>query len=250
MDFGIRGKVALVTGSGQGLGRATALALAKEGVNVCVSDVNEENGLKVMEEAKALGVKAIFVKTDVSDPEQITSLFDTILEQLGPEEILVNNAGISPKTATFDKLTPEEFTRVLSVNVLGAYLCAQQAFVHMKVRGWGRIVNLSSIGGIYGSNVSGVHYTSSKGALISMTKSLSRNMGPFNITVNAVAPGRIATPMALAAPPEVNEAIRQRIALRRLGTPEDVANVIVFLASEPGGYVTGDCVNIDGGYIS
>lgn len=248
MDLGIRGKVALVTGSGQGIGRATALALATEGANICVCDVNEAPGLQTVQDIQSLGVSAMFVKADISNADDVKAMFAAVKKQLGPVEILINNAGISPK-CTFDEVSPEVFSRVMQVNLLGTFLCSQTAFFHMKETGWGRIVNLSSMSALFGAQTAGVPYASTKGGIVSMTKTLARNMGPYQITVNCVAPGRIETPMTAYTDPKITESFCQRIPLHRMGQPEEVAAVITFLASQPAGYISGACVDILGGLV-
>lgn len=248
LDFGIRGKVALVTGGLQGIGFATASALADEGTNVCIADANEELAAQVIQALERKGVSAMFVKTDVSSVEDVKHLFAVTAEKLGSVSILVNNAAISPK-CSFDQIPADQFSKVMDVNLLGTYLCSQQAFEHMKTGQWGRIINLSSSTGLYGASIAGVHYAATKGGIISLTKTLARTMGPYRITVNCVAPARINTPLVRSAAAEANEAFRQKIPLRRFGKPEEVGSVIAFLASEPAGYVTGACVEISGGYV-
>ncbi len=250
MDLGIKGKVVLVTGSGQGIGKAIALAFANEGAKVVISDVNEENGLATKKEAETLGAQAIFVKADVSKEDDVKKLFETIKNELGTIDILVNNAGISPKGHDFYDIPHEEFAKVLDVNLTGSYLCACAAYEQMKSKGWGRIINMASSSGLYGANVAGVHYASSKGGIIAMTKTLGKRMGPEGITVNCVAPGRINTPMTIKTPFEVAEKIRQQIPLRRNGEPEEVASVILFLASNMASYMTCYCLEIGGGWVS
>lgn len=250
MDLGIAGRTGLVTGAGQGIGMETALALAAEGVNLCVNDINAEMGEAVAAKVRDLGVRAVFVQGDMGREEDILAMFERTRKELGPVEILVNNAGVSPKNLTFDKIPAAEFSRVMQVNLLGTFLCSQQAFFHMKERQWGRIINLSSMSGIFGANKAGVHYASTKAGIIGMTKTLAKLMGPHNITVNCVAPGRINTALTQVLPPAVVEEIRQLIPLRRIGEPEEVAWVIAFLASRQAGYVTGACVDIMGGYVA
>ena len=247
MEFGIRDKVAVVTG-GQGIGRAVALALAAEGVHVCVADVNEEQGTEAVQMVRDLGVSSVFVKADISSEADVKRIFAAAEERLGPVDILVNNAGISPK-CPFDQIPAEQFMKVMGVNLLGTFLCSREAFPHMRDQRWGRIINLSSSAGIYGANIAGVHYSATKGGIISMTKTLAKNMGPYNITVNCVAPSRVNTPLVRSAPAEANAAFCEKIPLRRFAEPEEIASVITFLASEPASYVSGACIEISGGYV-
>lgn len=247
MELGIRGKVALVTGS-QGIGLAAAKALAAEGAHICVADVNAEQGRTAVSGLRETGASAMFVEGDISRESDVERMFSAAADELGPVDILVNNAGISPK-APFDQIPVEQFRKVMDVNLLGTYLCSRQAFRHMREKRWGRIINLASVAGLYGANVAGVHYAATKGGIISLTKTLARNMGPYQITVNCVAPARINTPMIRSVPDEVNQAFCQKIPLRRIGEPEEVAAVIAFLASVPAGYVSGACVDITGGYV-
>lgn len=236
----------MVTGAGQGIGRATALALAAEGANVCICDVNEGPALQTVQELEALGVSAMFVKADVGNAEEVSAMFDEVKKKLGLVEILVNNAGISPKVS-FEEMTAVLFERVARINMLGAFLCSQAAAVHMKEAGWGRIVSLSSMSALFGAQTGSVPYACTKGGIVAMTKTLARMLGQYQITVNCVAPGRIETPMTASASPEVTENFRQWIPLHRMGQPEEVASVIAFLASQPAGYISGACVDILGG---
>ena len=249
MDFKIQGKNAIVTGSGQGIGRATAIALAQEGVNVAVCDLDLTHAGEVAKEIEALGVRAIAVQADVSQEADVKRLFAVTREQLGPVDILVNNAGISPKVP-FDEIPCEQFKKVMEVNLLGTFLCCQQAYADMKEKNWGRIINLSSMAGLFGANKAGAHYSATKSGIIGLTKTLAKKMGPYQITVNCVAPGRINTALTQVLAPEVVEQIRQQIPMKRIGEPEEVAWVIAFLASQQAGYVTGACVDILGGFIA
>ncbi len=247
MNLKIDGKVAVITGAGKGIGRACALAFAAEGTNLGLNDLDEESGLKVVEEAKALGVDAIFIKGNVSDEEDMKQLFKEVYDHYGHIDILINNAGISPKLPWTD-VTVEQFKQVIDINLLSDFICSKEAFKYMKDNGWGRIVNLSSLAGLEGGINSGIHYASSKAAIIGITKTLARHMGPYNINVNCVAPGRIDTAMTRMLSKEKLDEVLSRIPLKRLGTVEEVANVILFLASEGGSYITGTCVEILGGY--
>ena len=249
MNLGIVGKVAVVTGAGQGIGRSTALTLAAEGAYVCVNDVNPGPGEQTARNCRDLGTKAIYIRGDVSKESEVIDLFLQVEEKLGLVEILVNNAGISPKVL-FEDIPVEQLEQVVAVNLLGPFLCSQQAVIHMKKMGWGRIVNLSSISGRYGADKSGVHYSAAKAGIIGMTITLAKKLGPYSITVNCVAPGRINTALTFILPPEEVEELRCRIPLRRIGEPEEVASVIAFLTSQPGAYVSGTCVDITGGYIA
>ena len=249
MDLGISGKVAIVTGAGQGIGHDTALALAAEGVKVCVNDIDGKLGKETAEEICRAGGEAIYVHGDVGVEADIRELFATVARELGTVDILVNNAAVSPKVP-FEEIPAEQFEEVLRVNLLGALLCSQQAFSQMKEKRWGRIISLSSMAGKFGANKAGVHYAASKAGIIGMTLSLAKRMGPYNITVNCVAPGRINTALTKVLPQKVQEEIRGQIPLGRIGEPWEVASVITFLASEKAGYVSGACVDVLGGYIA
>jgi len=249
MDLGIKGKVAIVTGASQGIGKATALALAAEGVNVCVCDVKEEAGRQTVSEIEALGVKSFFQKTNVAIESEVKELFAKTKENLGPVNILVNNAAISPKRP-FYEISGDEFKQVMEVNLLGTFLCSREAFEHMKEDKWGRIINMSSMAGKFGANNAGAHYASTKAGIVGLTLSLAKKMGPYNITVNAIVPGRIMTELTRVLPQEKIDAITQQIPLGYIGSPEEVANVITFLASQKASYVTGASVDLLGGYIA
>lgn len=225
MNLKIDGKVAVITGAGKGIGRACALAFAAEGTNLGLNDLDEESGLKVVEEAKALGVDAIFIKGNVSDEEDMKQLFKEVYDHYGHIDILINNAGISPKLPWTD-VTVEQFKQVIDINLLSDFICSKEAFKYMKDNGWGRIVNLSSLAGLEGGINSGIHYASSKAAIIGITKTLARHMGPYNINVNCVAPGRIDTAMTRMLSKEKLDEVLSRIPLKRLGTVEEVPNLI------------------------
>lgn len=249
MDLGIKGKVALVTGAGQGIGKATAMALAAEGVHVCVNDINEEKGQETVKELKALNVRSIFAGGDISIESNVKNIYQQMANTIGSVDILINNAAISSK-AKFDKVLFADFERVMQVNLLGSFICSQQAFFYMKEKKWGRIVNLSSMAGKFGGNNASVHYSSTKGGIIAMTLTLAKKMGAYNITVNCVAPGRIDTELTRVLPPDVIADIVNQIPLKRLGHIEEVASMITFLASEQASYVSGSCVDILGAYIA
>jgi len=248
MDLGINRKVAIVTGAGIGIGKATAIALAKEGANVVVNDINEKAGEETMKAIREFGGRAIFVKGDVSKEDNVKELFHISFEEFDSIDILVNNAGISPKLP-FYEITPEDFDMVINTNLKSNFMCSLEAYRYMKDNGWGRIVNLSSLAGLHGGINSSAHYSASKAGIIGLTKTLAKQLGQNNITVNSVAPGRIDTAMTRMLSKEQLELAISKIPLKRLGTVEEVANVIVFLASEGGSYITGTCVEILGGYV-
>ncbi len=246
MDLGLRGKVVVITGGGGGIGRATALAFAREGATVVVSDINLEAAQAVAEEVRALGVPALAVRTDVADPEDAQRLIATTLEHFGRIDVLVNNAGIF-QSKPLDDLTAAEWDRVMAVNLRGAFLCAQAALGPMKAQRSGQIINLGSLAGQVGGIVAGANYAASKAGIICLTKSLAKNAGPFGIRVNCVNPGVIDTPMTQPWPPEARAALVQQTPLGRLGRPEEVANAIVFLASDAASFIHGAHLDVNGG---
>ena len=251
--FDLKGKVVLVTGGRRGMGRTHALALAVQGAKAAVTDIDLSECEKVVAEIKSRGGEAEAFKLDVSDKTEVEKVFTEVAKKFGRLDILVNNAGIYvPKPAL--EITEEEWDRMLAINLKGQFLCAQQAAKAMSKNHWGRIINVSSIasGGV-GVGFSGAaHYSASKGGVIGMTETLAAEWGEFGITVNAVAPGIIDTPMVQAAqtPKEVMEALMQRIPLKRIGRPEEVSALVVFLASEESSYVTGATFYVDGGWLA
>lgn len=247
MDLGIEGRVAVVTGSGMGIGKATAIALASEGVHVVVNDINEEAGEETKQQLIEMGVGSIFVQGDVSKEEDVKNIFSTAIDEFGSVDILINNAGISPKLP-FYEITAEMFETVINTNLKSNFMCSKEAFKYMKSNNWGRIVSLSSLAGVMGGINSAAHYSASKAAIIGLTKTLAKQVGQYGITVNCVAPGRIKTAMTDMLSDEQKKEVLARIPLKRFGTVEEVAKVITFLASEGGAYITGTCVEIFGGY--
>ncbi|MDD3607785.1 MAG: SDR family NAD(P)-dependent oxidoreductase [Candidatus Moranbacteria bacterium] len=236
-------RTAVVTGAGVGIGKAIALALAKEGNNVVVTDLNEEHCSQTAKEIATLGEKVLAVKCDVSSAGEVEELFAKIKEEFGRVDILINNAGIYP-FIQFEKMQEADWDRVMDVNLKGVFLCSKKA-AEMMPEG-GRIINISSIASIQG--FSGLtHYCASKGGVNGMVRALALELAPKNITVNAIAPGAILTPGA-QSPQEVQERTVAAIPLRRMGQPEDIANAAVFLSSEGSGYITGQVIVVDGGW--
>jgi len=236
---------AVVTGGGQGIGRAIALRLAREGADVAVLDANPATATDAAREIEALGRKALGLAVDVSDAEAVAAAFKSVVQDLGGLHILVNNAGIT-RDNLLVRMSPDDWDLVLRVNLKGAFNCTRAAARTMMSQRWGRIVNVSSVIGIIG-NAGQANYAASKAGLIGLTKSAAKELGGRGITVNAVAPGFIETPMTAALPAAAREAYASKIALGRLGTPDDVANVVAFLVSDDGDYLTGQTVCVDGG---
>ena len=240
----MKNKVALVTGASRGIGRQISIELAKSGANVIVNyNRDEKEAQNVVQSIKKLGVRSIAVKADVASFEDCKSMVDVIKNEFGHLDILVNNAGaLSDKT--LKNMTKEQWDLVLSTNLNGAFNVTKHALSMLKDNG--RIINISSIAGING-NFGQTNYAASKAGIIGFTKALARELGKRKITVNAVAPGFIDTQMTKAIPFIRRKIITALIPMGRPGLPEDVANAVVFLASEKSGYITGEVIRVDGG---
>jgi 3-oxoacyl-[acyl-carrier protein] reductase len=243
--FSLAGKVALVTGASQGIGRETALALAEAGANVAVAARNEEKLARLAEEIASRGSAALVVKMDVADAEQVKAGFKSVVEKFGKLDILVNNAAITRDGLAL-RMKPEDWDAVIRTNLTGAHFCTQQALATMMRARAGRIINIASVVAQTG-NAGQANYVAAKGGLIGLTKAIAMEIASRNVTVNAVAPGFIETPMTDVLPDKVKEELKQRIPLGRLGTPRDVAAAIVFLASDEAGYITGHVLDVNGG---
>ena len=244
----LKDKVAIVTGGTRGIGRAIALKLADHGANIVI---NYRNSDKEAEELKAIleekGVKVLTVKCDISNFEDSKNLMDKCKEVFGKIDILVNNAGITKDTLIM-RMKEEDFDNVIDVNLKGTFNCAKHASAIMLKQRFGKIINMTSVVGIAG-NAGQVNYAASKAGVIGLTKSLAKELGSRGITVNAVAPGFINTDMTASLSEKVKEEASKNIPLKRLGDPEDVANLVRFLASDAANYITGQVINVDGGMV-
>jgi len=251
--FSLKGKVALVTGAQQGMGAAHAEILAKQGANVVVTDITLEGPQKVADKITANGGEALALALDVTDRVSVDAAFTNAVDHFGRVDILVNNAGIYQPKPALD-LTDADFDNTIAVNLKGQFLCAQRAAQEMKKNGWGRIINIASVAsGQVGVGVmNSAHYTASKGGVVGMTETLAIEFAPLGITVNAIAPGAINTPMAPEdkMPDEQKQGVYGRIAMHRFGKPEEVAAAAAFLASEEASYITGAMLVVDGGWLA
>ena len=243
MDF--RGQKALITGSGSGIGKSLALLMADLGADIAVNDISEENGMQTVSEIKEKGRNAIFSNANVVEETDVRELFETITQEFGSIDILVNNAGIT-KDALLSDMSVEQWDQVMEVNLRGVFLCSKFAAKMMSEKKRGKIVNLSSASGLMG-NVGQVNYAASKGGVVAITKTLAKELSRYGITVNAVAPGYIRTPMTQAVPEKVEKFLISQIPLRRAGEPVEVANAIAFLASDMADYITGQVLSVNGG---
>ncbi len=243
--FSLKDKVALVTGASQGIGRDTALALAEAGAKVAVASRSEEKLAAVVADITAVGGTSFAVKMDVADAEQVKAGFKQVLEKFGRLDILVNNAAIT-RDGLAMRMKPDDWEAVLRTNLTGAHFCIQQALPPMMKARAGRIINISSVVAQSG-NAGQANYVAAKAGIIGLTKAIAIEIASRNITVNAVAPGFIETPMTAALPDKVKEELTTRIPLGRMGSTRDVAAAIVFLASDEAAYITGHVLNVNGG---
>jgi 3-oxoacyl-[acyl-carrier protein] reductase len=241
----LKDKTAIVTGSAQGIGKAIALALAQQGTNVVVSDVNLEEAQQTANEIAALGTKSLAIKCNVADASEVDALVKQAQSAFPTIDILVNNAGVTRDNLMM-RMDEKDWDLVLDVNLKGAFLMTKAVTRIMMKQRSGRIISVSSIVALSG-NAGQANYSASKAGIIGLTKSLARELAPRNICVNAVAPGLIITDMTSAMTEEQREKALEAIPLSRLGTPDDVAGVVLFLASDETGYITGQVIGVNGG---
>lgn len=237
----LEGQVAIVTGGGGGIGKATCLAFAREGADIVIPEVNIANAEAAASEIQALGRKCEVIETDVSNGDSVRKMVNQTLNEFGRIDILVNNAGIFSYTR-IDACTEEEWDRMMAVNLKGPFLCSQAVMETMKAQRSGRIINLGSLAGQVGGIVASAPYSASKAGVMCLTKSLARVLGEYGITVNSIAPGIAATEMAKNHPD-----MRDQIPLGRVADASEVASAILFLASDEGRYLTGATLDVNGG---
>lgn len=241
----LKGKVAVITGSGRGIGKAIAMTLAKEGADIVVNDINLKDAEDTALEIRAMGRKALAIAVNVADRSQAKEMFAKIKEEFGQLHVLVNNAGIT-RDALLLKLTEEQWDQVIDVNLKGVFNCCQFAAGMMAEQNEGKIVNLASIAGQMG-NVGQINYAATKAGVIGMTKTMAKELARYNVNVNAIAPGFIKTPMTDAIPEKVKESLKKAIPLNRLGEPEDIANAVRFLVTDDSSFITGHVLSCNGG---
>ena len=249
----LKGKVAIITGARRGMGKADALLFAKAGAKVVVSDISQEDCQIVVKEIEKAGGEAIAVQCDVSKKSEVDNLVKTTVDKWGRVDILVNNAGIA-QFASFLEMTEEQWDKTIDINLKGYFLCAQAVAKEMAKQKSGVIVNIASIAmGQQGVGMPGIaHYCASKGGIVGMTEALAVELAPFNIRVNAIAPGVIDTPMVGEAglDKKAIEGMLMRVPLKRMGKAEEISSAVLFLASDDSSYMTGATVVVDGGWLA
>jgi 3-oxoacyl-[acyl-carrier protein] reductase len=241
----LKGKVAIITGAGQGIGAATALKFAEEGATVALCDLGAEAIASVVEDCRTVGATAVGFSVNVANRDSLDEMVASVLAQFGRIDVLVNNAGIT-RDARFQKMTLEQFDHVIDVNLRGVFHATQAVIDCMLEQKSGVVLNASSVVGIYG-NYGQTNYAAAKFGVIGFTKTWSREFGPKGIRVNAVAPGFVETPILSTVPDEVLEKMRNQVPLRRLGKPAEIANIYAFLASDEASYVNGAVIEASGG---
>jgi len=241
----IERKIAIITGGAEGIGRAASRCFALEGATVIIWDVNEHKGMETVAEILAEGGQAVFEKVNTANFEEVEQATQKAVETFGQIDILINNAGIT-RDSSLKKMTPKQWQEVIDVNLTGVFNCTKCVSASMVEKNYGRIINTSSVVALYG-NFGQTNYVATKAGLIGMTKTWGRELGRKGITVNAVAPGFIATDMVKKMPENVLQAMQDKVPLGRLGQPEEIASAYLFLASDEAAYINGTVLSVDGG---
>ncbi len=241
----LENKIAVITGGADGIGRAGAIKFAAEGASVIIWDMNEEKGMLTVAEIEQAGGKAFFAKVNTASYSEVEAASKDAAARFGRIDILINNAGIT-RDASIRKMTSEQWQQVIDVNLTGVFNCAKCVSAVMLEKGYGRIINTSSVVALYG-NFGQTNYVAAKAGVIGMTKTLARELGRKGITVNAVAPGFILTDMVKKMPENVLKAMEEKVPLGRLGNPEEIASAYLFLASDEAAYINGATLSVDGG---
>lgn len=241
----LENKIAVITGGADGIGKATALRFAAEGATTIIWDMNIEKGNETVSEIVTTGGRAIFMKVNTASYAEVEAATKQSVELYGKIEILINNAGIT-RDSSLKKMTPEIWQQVIDVNLTGVFNCCKCVSDNMVEHGWGRIINASSVVALYG-NFGQTNYVATKAGLIGMTKTLAKELGKKGITVNAVAPGFIATEMVKKMPADVLKSMEEKVPLKRLGLPEEIAATYAFLSSDDAAYINGTVISVDGG---
>lgn len=241
----LESKIAVITGGADGIGKATAEKFATEGATVVIWDLNEDKGNQTVKEIEQKGGKSLFQKVNTAVYSEVEEATKQVVEKYGKLDIIINNAGIT-RDASLKKMTPEQWQQVIDVNLTGVFNCCKCASEVMVENGYGRIINASSVVALYG-NFGQTNYVATKSGLIGITKTLARELGKKGVTVNSVAPGFIATEMVKKMPTEVLKSMEEKVPLKRLGKPEEIASAYLFLASDDAAYINGTVLSVDGG---
>ncbi|MEO0209877.1 MAG: 3-oxoacyl-ACP reductase family protein [candidate division WOR-3 bacterium] len=239
----LKDRVAIVTGAGQGIGKSIAISLAEEGAKVVVTDVSG----KEKDVALEIGENALYFKLDVANYQEVQSVVKEVWERFGRVDILVNNAGIYP-FKSFDEMTEEEWDRVIQINLKGVFNCTKAVLPYMKIQKYGKIINISSIAGTFIGFPNLTHYCATKAGIVGFTRALALEVAQYGIYVNAIAPGPVETPGTQILDTTIIERIKQAMPIGRWGKPEEIAKIVVFLASEDSSLITGQVIVADGGY--
>lgn len=241
----LENKVAIITGGADGIGKATAIRFANEGATAIIWDLNEDKGIKLVEDIRIGGGEADFFKVNTADYDQVESAANAVHEKYGKIDILINNAGIT-RDASLKKMSIDQWQQVIDVNLSGVFFCTKAVSPFMMEKGSGRVISTSSVVALYG-NFGQSNYVAAKAGLIGMTKTWARELGRKGITANAIAPGFISTEMVALMPENVLASMREKVPMGRLGKPEEIASAFVFLASDEAGYINGAVLSVDGG---